>query len=127
MIPGGVCLSYKGAQVAYIVTTDLEVNDLERLLSSGCEVLREGGFPLVRDYFSRFDDEETSEVRYFVLQASIGTEHLVNSQLLNRALVYLVRAHRGRVVIPRQEWDRITGSVGINLGRHKVWIFARQT
>jgi hypothetical protein len=110
--------------LVYIVASDLEILDLEGLRFNGCKVIRDGGFPLIREYFSRFDDEETSEVRYLILKADLSTDHLVNPQLISRALVHLVRAHHGSVVIPRREWDCIEGGVSVNLGKKKVWLLA---
>ncbi len=110
--------------MVFIVASDLEIDDLERLRSNGCEVIRDGGYTLVREYFSRFDDEETSEVRYLIIKADLSADHLVDPQLISRALVHLVRARRGSVVIPRRDWDRISGSVTLNLGKRKIWLLA---
>jgi hypothetical protein len=53
--------------LVYIVTCDLEIGEIERLRRLGAEIVRQGGFEVIRDYFGRFDDEETSELEYFIL------------------------------------------------------------
>jgi hypothetical protein len=110
--------------LVYIVTCGLEIDEIERLKKSGAEIVRQGGFAVIRDYFGRFDDEETSEVEYFIVRAQIGTDHLVDGELVNRALKYFVKSQGGSVVIPRSRWDNLSGRVIINQGARKIWLIA---